>query len=39
MSILSRVFGFSNTSLIQNTQYLAIDPTLLYVTGYDTLTR
>lgn len=35
MSALSRIFGISNAPLLRNTGYMPLDPTLLYVTGFD----
>jgi hypothetical protein len=34
-SLITRIFGLSNTSIVRATAYMPLDPTLLYVTGFD----
>jgi len=38
-TVIARVLGLQNSSLVRATQYMPLDPTLLYVTGFDPATQ
>jgi len=38
-TVIARALGLQNSSLIRATQYMPLDPTLLYVTGFDPATQ